>query len=144
MSHRVSHGASDTQDVHNIRRVQERRSGVSARAPSGAVRFPPCRRPIKRRHRRRRRQNPGVLARKIQIPKRTFHATACLLSCPAIVENIYSTIAPMCTAPTVESYFRRKFTDDCGVRNSQRSGRFIEMHLSVEENEHTDVIRSEK
>lgn len=64
MSLRVSHGTSDTQDVHNIRRAQERRSGVSARAPSGAVRFPPCRRPITRRHRRLPPPEPGCPCQK--------------------------------------------------------------------------------
>jgi len=44
------------------------------------------------------------------------------------------------TAPTVGSYFRRKCTGDRGARNSQRSGRFIEMYLFVEENERADAI----
>jgi len=62
--------------------VSVRRSGVSARAPlrSDAISTLPAADRThrhRRRRRRRRRPNPGVLARKIQIPKqRTFHDTA--------------------------------------------------------------------
>lgn len=114
LSLRVSHSASGTQSMwaHKTCRYSDgRRSGVSARAPLRmAMRFPPCRRPIAHRHRRRRLPNPGVLARKIQIPQRTFHGTAG----PAARRwsKAFDLFSP---SPTVESYFSRKCTaaGDC-------------------------------